>query len=467
MVANISTNSCTLISSSMSNNQLQPVKRQRKVNTIFLGELGTNPNNERADQLIKSSSSNDNNIAMALPSTSTANAELINAETGNNTDSVLENSLVMDVSLSAEEDSAEVVLKDLPSLTPNTVVTLRPLPLLSYPSAFVETNITRKEPILSVPSAQNELFADIKSTIAINRIDVVNTKTGRSAKVFAKSDRKTVWKMHISSHISHLNANSKWVILACIDSRLFIFHTNSGKLLAILSLNAPVSLLDLNDQVCVAITSNAEVYSWNLEAANLVARESFAGLLKAPGTTISKFYVSQEGVPFFVLNNNDAFVFSRNLSSWLSLNLGLGILNELLKNMEFITKLVPNGLLATLCPFFRDLKNKENAVLAEHVDSMTEAQIELLIEATKALNSPFELKFLTSLYIHRLAKNGSSSKLHEVIQALYRDSPAGTCGIAFDTFILDVTDQLQAYNINLEEILDEANDQNIDWSFLQ
>lgn len=100
------------------------------------------------------------------------------------------------------------------------------------------------------------------------------------------------------------------------------------------------------------------------------------------GTTISKFYVSQEGVPFFVLNNNDAFVFSRNLSSWywllnwlfsiiiyksssrnsacfrLSLNLGLGILNELLKNMEFITKLVPNGLLATLCPFFRDLKNK-------------------------------------------------------------------------------------------------------------
>lgn len=43
----------------MSNNQLQPVKRQRKVNTIFLGELGTNPNNERADQLIKSSSSND------------------------------------------------------------------------------------------------------------------------------------------------------------------------------------------------------------------------------------------------------------------------------------------------------------------------------------------------------------------------------------------------------------------------
>lgn len=62
---------------------------------------------------------------------------------------------------------------------------------------------------------------------------------------------------------------------------------------------------------------------------------------------------------------------------------------------------------------------------------------------------------------------GSSSKLHEVIQALYRDSPAGTCGIAFDTFILDVTDQLQAYNINLEEILDEANDQNIDWSFLQ
>lgn len=49
---------------------------------------------------------------------------------------------------------------------------------------------------------------------------------------------------------------------------------------------------------------------------------------------------------------------------------------------------------------------RENAVLAEHVDSMTEAQIELLIEATKALNSPFELKFLTSLYIHRLAKNG-------------------------------------------------------------
>jgi len=261
----------------------------------------------------------------------------------------------------------------------------------------------------------------------------------------------------------------KWTVSSYTDLRLFIHSTDTGRLITILQLDTPASSIFLSGDICVLITNNAELFSWNLGNLTLIVNKSIAFHMKTPDIKISKLCVSETGIPLLTLNNGEALVYSKNLSCWLAINIGFHHFRNLLEPLSFISKLIPEGMIATIYPIINSsITSTNKEFLTDQINqSLEETQLEALLEAAKAIDSPTEFRFLSTLYLQKLIEHGKLSKLSEVLR-LFNHSPSATCGLEFKTIAADIEPLLLHHNLNLQEICDRnhRNEDQISLSFL-
>jgi len=216
--------------------------------------------------------------------------------------------------------------------------------------------------------------------------------------------------------------NSKWVVGVCEDKSLIVRLVRSGRSVFVLQLEAPVSSLLLNGDVCLVITTAEEMITWNLQDRVCVIRKSLHSLLLKSESKITNVSVSEHGIPLVILGNFDAYIFNKSLDVWTALNSDGASLRKLCQPLKFIASVVPNGIIAALCTSGTASASEGSLAKTSSIESVEEGQLELLIEATAAFPSPIEFRFLVNIYTRKLLERGKTRKLEEFIMRYCVDS---------------------------------------------
>uniref|UniRef100_A0A915CPK1 Protein HIRA-like C-terminal domain-containing protein n=1 Tax=Ditylenchus dipsaci TaxID=166011 RepID=A0A915CPK1_9BILA len=354
---------------------------------------------------------------------------------------------------------------------------LRPLP-----DSFNAINPNKDLAALSAPSLVRELSSRFEQSdhCPVNKVCVFNdlstkNSTARFARLIAYDEnipeqtttkkqtaKKVVWEILLNNPVTLLQANSCWCVAACDNRSMHILHTSSGKTQRLLQMDVAICVLHLQDDVLLIIDSKFCLLTWNLKTSSLVVKKSLAVLFTNKESKVVHQSVSSTGIPLVILSNGDAFVYSKQMDFWLTLNTGFNsLLSSMVGQMKLISSSVPNGLIAMLAIHLPKAEERLSGNKKVH-ETSEEVQLEALINACIALESPFELRFITNIYAQKLAKRGQWAKLIESVQEV-QNLPMKESDLS-DKILEDVEQILQAHGITLNQLMSSRED--IDLSFM-
>ncbi|KAI1713709.1 TUP1-like enhancer of split domain-containing protein [Ditylenchus destructor] len=475
----------------MSSNPAPSKVVKRKVQPIFLGELGQQqqastslsqsiPRLSDVDVSRTSPSKRQHLIGgsdQIIGSYKQKHAESISKET--DLDEVMED---CDKSAGATANRFRVaVVKTVPlPQLGSSKPALRPIP----ESVSFVRNDDHGRIRLDIPSASKEIISIFEqsdgcpvNTVTVQNDIAENRMEERHAKITARfvdnaqpgvsSEKQTlknlggtiIWERLTNNAIISIKANSLWIAAACEDGSLHIFFTKTGKCHTIMRLGQPCATLLLQENVCMVIDSDTQLSTWNLEFGSAVVKTSLAPLFASRSDkTITHQFLSHNGIPLIMLKPDNALVFSRSLDSWLTVNAGAeGMLSRLVRTLKLIATAVPNGLISNLSEHLPAAKEqlKPNPTVEA---AFEESQLELLMEATKQMDSYAEFRLLLNVYGQKLANKGKWEKFVEVMEDFRKRSQKDQqSSIPFDKVMEDIGHILKHHGIDGYNKLLEAS----------
>ncbi|KAI1698606.1 TUP1-like enhancer of split domain-containing protein [Ditylenchus destructor] len=442
----------------MSSNIAPGKVMKRKVQPIFLGELGQQQQTEQ--QASTSLSQSIPRLSdVDISRTASSKRQYVIGGSDQTTDS----DKPKHAELTSKETDLDEVMEECDKSTTATangfrVAVAKTIPLPQFGSSRTalrpipeSLNIVRSDDHgrirLDVPVASKEIISTFEqsdgcpvNTVTVQNDIVENRMEERHAKITARfvdnvqpgtsSEKRTlknlggtiIWERLTNNSINSIKANSLWIAAASEDGSLHIFFTKTGKCHTIMHLDK----------------------------------------------TITHQFLSHNGIPLIMFKPDIALVFSRSLDSWLTVNAGSeGMLSRLVRSLKLIATAVPNGLISNLSVHLPAAKEHliTNPTIAAAYE---EAQLELLMEATKQMDSNEEFRLLLNIYGQKLANKGKWEKLIEVVEDFRKTSQKDQqSSIPFDKVVEDIGHILKRHGIDgYNKLLKESYSVDLEFSML-
>ncbi|CAD5226010.1 unnamed protein product [Bursaphelenchus xylophilus] len=302
------------------------------------------------------------------------------------------------------------------------------------------------------PKVQKVLSVRLRSNDKnINLIQVQNVerKIAEGATVKAMNNDLVAWTNHVFENIILLAANEIYTAIVTSCQSLQVFHTSTGMKLLDWLIDKPVSLVTLNCDFLLLITSDLNVIVINLDIQTIHAKLSFQSLLNNKGVSISAAALTDNGVPLVVLNNGESLYFDLKINVWVQIETASNSLASIDSYLDVIKKSVPYGVISRLFSLSKPYKKFDISYQsAKTIDE--ENALEVLINALIALDSPEELRLIIIVFVQRLLVNGRHHKLNLVVHRL--ESTLTARSIDFSPIKEDIQRICKEFSVTLEEI---------------
>ncbi|XP_064613383.1 LOW QUALITY PROTEIN: protein HIRA-like [Liolophura sinensis] len=337
---------------------------------------------------------------------------------------------------------------------------------------------TSPDPQLPVASIDKRLTYEIASAdssevggLVLEVENGIQSGAATLHKVSFMQDGTTLWE-HVFSHkILTVAASRHIVCAACDDNTVSVFSAGGKKLFPSLVLNSKTSFLDCKDFHVMAVTSKGSVNVWNMKGPkSVIKNESLSPLLSGSSTSVSKAYLTHEGVPVLVLSDDKSYTMNPEFGCWVVVSQRQDLLYQCSDHYSSQPLQQVKGPLSSLQSAQHRFGGQARAIYRTSPplqQASTVSYLENQLAVCSTLKSASEYKFWLSTYIRFLAQEGLEGKLREVCDDLLGPVFKSSSKPAWDANILSLSKRellqellpLVATNLQLQRIYTEYQEQ--------
>ncbi|CAD5218680.1 unnamed protein product [Bursaphelenchus okinawaensis] len=266
---------------------------------------------------------------------------------------------------------------------------------------------------IAAPKVKNILSVKLRNNAKnINVIQSHNQelRLAEGTTLKALRNEAVVWSNFILEPVVLLAANELYSAVLTNCQSLHVYNTSTGLKLMDWTLEKQTSLITLNCDYLLLVTTDLDVIIINLEAQKVASKLSFASLLYNKGISLVGVALTDHGVPLAALSNGESMYYDVDNQVWISIETGTDSLVSMDTYLDVVKKSVPYGIVNVLFPLSKPYKKAGLALAgAKRVDE--ENALEVLINALIVLESPEELRLVLILFVQRLLVMGRYARL--------------------------------------------------------
>ncbi|KAF7784604.1 hypothetical protein Agabi119p4_769 [Agaricus bisporus var. burnettii] len=166
---------------------------------------------------------------------------------------------------------------------------------------------------LDVPPVMTYLHCKVDGTTD-DVLEVWNYENGASTRITFTSGKETQWLDYVPSSVLFAIATNVFCAVAMQDGSVNVYSPNGRRLLPTLNLGSPASFMDANKHCLLVVTSNAQLYSWNIkkQTANFPP-VSLRPILSTSNTRLTGALTRSDGVPMLSCSNTVVYTYDLSL----------------------------------------------------------------------------------------------------------------------------------------------------------
>ncbi|CAL1708640.1 unnamed protein product [Somion occarium] len=288
-------------------------------------------------------------------------------------------------------------------------------------SASYESSLAGRLPI---PSLLNYIKATVEGSEDV--LEGRNYEDDKPTEVIYVSGKQTQWLDYLSSPVLGLTATSTFCAVATQDGSLGVYSPTGRKIMPIVSLGSPCSVISSSKNMLMVITWSGSVHVWDVKKQHALFPPTslFAVLGTSPNCTVLSASVRPNGAPVIQLSTGVAYTYDTSLLAWSKLSDGWWAEGS----DSWSGRQRGNAQVAARGP----VSSVESSI-AERIppvdavkerpnwwgDALTLGHLESRMHAAKALDSPQEYKQALVLYAKKIADQAYRAKAEELIKELF------------------------------------------------